>query len=150
MKSLFACLALVLPVAALASACSSSSSASASGCANNPFSCGAGQTCWPKDTSGAFSCAPSGKGAKGDSCQNTPGTATCGDNLACLQQTSAGGQCLSYCEPNSATHGCGEGETCRLAQVAGTSTTFYICAGGTTPAKDAGSEASAPQDAASE
>jgi hypothetical protein len=128
-------------VATLA-ACSSSSS-SDNGCASNPFSCGAGTTCAPKDTSGAYACLPSGSGAKGSTCQNTPGSTTCGDGLTCLQQQASGGQCVAFCELGG-SHGCDEGETCRAAGLVGTSTVFYICYGGTAPPPpaDAGSDAS--------
>jgi hypothetical protein len=119
-------------------ACSSTSPSSApDGCASNPFSCPAGQTCSAKDTSGAFACLPSGSGKKGDACLNTPGSTTCGDKLVCLQLVQSGGSCTSFCEPGSATRACATGETCSAAGLQGTSTVFYVCAGGTKPA-DAG------------
>src|SRR4051812_45049326 len=125
---------------AVLAACSSSSS-SDTGCASNPFSCGAGTTCAPKDTSGTYACLPSGSGTKGSACQNTPGSTTCGDGLTCFQSSAAGGQCLAYCD-TAGTHGCDTGETCRLAALLGTSTQFYICYSGTAPPPpaDAGSD----------
>ena len=131
---------LVLVAVASASsmlACSSSSSSATAACSTNPFSCPAGQTCSAKNTAGAFECLPSGSGAKGTACVNTPGMTTCGDTLICLQLTAAGGECASYCDPTTPAHGCATGETCSLAGIAGTSTTFHVCAGGAAPA-DAG------------
>lgn len=115
----------------LLAACSSSSS-SDNGCSSNPFQCAAGTVCAAKDTSGVYACLKSGSGTKGSTCQNTPGSTTCGDGLTCLQQSAAGGQCLPFCDPNG-SHGCESGEQCRGVIVAGTATTFYICYGGTTP-----------------
>lgn len=127
-------------------ACSSSSDdASASGCASDPFSCPAGQTCAAKDTSGAFACIPSGSGAKGSSCLNTPGVTSCGDGLTCLQLSAAGGTCNSYCAPGT-THVCGTGETCQQAALQGTTTTFFVCTGGVAPTPDAGGSDAAATD----
>ena len=117
-------------------ACSSSSSASDS-CSSSPFSCDVGQTCSAKDNTGAFGCLTSGSGKKGDACQNRAGVTTCGDGLVCLQLVASGGACASFCEPGNAAHGCAAGETCSLAGLAGTSTTFHVCTGGEAPA-DAG------------
>jgi hypothetical protein len=124
-------------------ACSSSTSdSSTEGCASNPFTCPAGQTCSAKDTSGAFACLTSGSGTKGSSCLNTPGMTSCGDGLTCLQVVQSGGQCTNYCD---ATHVCAAGETCSAAGIAGTSTIFHICAGGTPVAADAGSKDAATE-----
>ena len=135
-------LSLLLAAIAAASsvvACSSSSSDDAGSCSSNPFSCGAGQTCSVKDSSGAFACLTSGAGAKGSACKNTVGVTSCGDGLVCLQLVQAGGTCSSFCQPGDAAHGCAEGETCTPAKLAGTSETFYVCAGGAAPA-DAGAQ----------
>lgn len=119
-------------------ACSSSSSSDGPGsCSSEPFSCGAGQTCAVKDSSGTFACLTSGGGAKGSACQNIIGSTTCGDGLVCFQQTTAGGICSSYCEPGNAARGCAAGEACSLAQIVGTTAKFYVCAGGA-PTADAG------------
>jgi len=130
-------------------ACSSSTSDTSSGCASDPFSCPAGQTCAAKDTTGAFACIPSGAGAKGSNCINTPGVTSCGDGLTCLQLSAAGGNCNSYCAPGT-THVCGEGETCRQAGLQGTSTTFYVCIGSAAPPADAGGTDAASDAAASD
>ena len=144
-------LSLLFVVAAATSsvvACSSSSD-SASSCSSDPFSCGAGQTCSVKDTSGTFACLTSGAGAKGSACQNTIGSTTCGDGLVCFQQSAAGGNCTSYCQPGNAAHGCAAGETCSAARILGTTETFYVCAG-TAPATDGGTDAATSQDAATD
>ena len=120
-------------------ACSSSSDTAEGGCASNPFSCAAGTTCSAKDATGVSACLTSGAGTKGSACQNTPGIATCGDGLLCLQQTAAGGQCVKYCESGSATRGCEAGEQCRGAAIQGTATVFYVCVGSAKPA-DAGAD----------
>lgn len=142
--------ALVLCVAASAAlfACSSSDDSSSASntpanCASSPFSCPAGQTCSAKDTSGAFTCMPSGASNKGDACQNTPGATTCGDGLVCLQTSVAGGQCAPYCEASGTAHPCASGEQCRAAALQGTSTVFYICVGGSASPADAGTDSPA-------
>jgi len=119
-------------------ACSSSSEPAESGCASNPFSCAAGTTCSAKDATGVSACLTSGAGAKGSTCLNTPGTATCGEGLLCLQQSATGGQCVSYCEAGNAARGCASGETCRAAAIQGTSTVFHVCVG-SAPAQPADS-----------
>jgi hypothetical protein len=126
-------LSLVFVAAAAVSsvaACSSSSSSDSGSCSSNPFTCGAGQTCSVKDQSGTFACLTSGTGTKGSACQNTVGVTTCGDGLVCLQLVQAGGTCASFCEPGNTAHGCAAGETCAAAKLAGTSETFFVCAGG--------------------
>lgn len=134
--------AATIATAVAASACSSSSSDSsgAEGCASSPFTCPAGQTCSAKDATGAFACIKSGSGTRGAACLNTPGMTTCGDGLTCLQVVQSGGQCTNYCELGSTTHGCAGGETCAKAGIAGTSTVFYVCVGGTPTPADAGSK----------
>lgn len=139
--------AVAVALGAGATGCSSSSdsAASAEGCASSPFSCAAGQTCAAKDASGAFACLPSGSGTKGSPCLNTPGMTTCGDGLTCLQLVQSGGTCTSYCEVGSSVHGCAAGETCSAAGIAGTSTVFHVCAGGSSPTADAGSKDAAAE-----
>lgn len=130
-------------------ACSStSSSTSAPGpCNENPWECGAGQTCWPKDAVPTFACLNSGGGKKGDACSNTPGNATCGDGLACLQTTSAGGTCVTYCDSTNTAHACASGEACTTAIVGGASgPQIHVCVGTKVPQGDAGADAS-PADA---
>jgi hypothetical protein len=145
--------AATVATAVAATACSSSTSDSsgAAGCASSPFSCPAGETCSAKDATGAFACITSGSGTKGSSCINTPGMTTCGDGLTCLQVVQSGGQCTNYCEVGSTTHGCATGETCSAAGIQGTSTTFHVCTGGTSPTVDAGSkDAATASDAATD
>jgi hypothetical protein len=140
-------------------ACSSSTSSTpgGSGCNTNPFSCPAGQTCWPNDTSGTFACLNSAAGVtKGSSCQNYPGTPTCGDGMFCLQTTTVGGTCVTYCDPSNAAHGCSAGEICTPVALAGNaSAQVHVCYnGGVGPdggagdsgANDSGNEAAPPDD----
>lgn len=138
MRLVLSLLFLAATVTSSVVACSSSSDG-ASSCSTDPFSCGAGQTCSVKDSSGTFACLTSGAGTKGSACQNTIGVTTCGDGLVCLQLVQAGGTCSSYCQPGNAAHGCAAGETCTAAKLAGTTETFYVCAGGAAPA-DAGAK----------
>lgn len=127
-------------------ACSSSTSdSSTEGCASNPFTCAAGQTCSAKDATGAFACIASGSGTKGSSCINTPGMTSCGDGLTCLQVMQSGGQCTNYCEVGSTTHGCATGETCSAAGIQGTSTIFHVCTGGASVTVDGGSKDAATE-----
>jgi hypothetical protein len=147
----FAAATVATALAATACSSSTSDSSGAAGCASSPFSCPAGETCSAKDATGAFACITSGSGTKGSSCINTPGMTTCGDGLTCLQVVQSGGQCTNYCEVGSTTHGCATGETCSAAGIQGTSTTFHVCTGGTSPTVDAGSkDAAAASDAATD
>jgi hypothetical protein len=107
-------------------ACSSSSSNAPAQCNTNPFACQAGQTCWPQscvcpsgqkcDTTNCvaqFACLPSAAGKNAhDTCNNQIGTATCGDQQACIELPQAGGYCLAYCDPSSPAHGCPSDELC--------------------------------------
>ena len=129
-------------------ACSSSSSSDSTPaakvpCNEDPWQCPAGQTCWPKDTTGDFTCLNSATGkAKGDECTNIVGAPTCGDGLACFQGVGdATGKCVAYCAPAKAGRGCAAGETCSTAMLNGSTSKFQICVGASTP-KDAGAETS--------
>ena len=140
MRLLTSLLLSVLAVGSSVIACSSSSSSDDGGCSTNPFTCPAGQTCAVKDASGTFACLPSGGGAKGSSCVNTPAMTMCGDNLVCLQLAgNSGGQCASYCEVTGGAHPCAAGEQCSAARLQnGSSAIFYLCVGGAAPMDDAG------------
>lgn len=133
-----------LGIVALSAGCSASSSGSAPGCNEQPFTCGAGTTCWPSDAAAHFGCVASGAGNYGDTCSATPGTATCKDGLLCLQTSSAGGgHCVNYCDTQ---HVCTAGLACTPAQFIGTTQLVHVCFGTGTPGSpDAGS-----RDAASE
>jgi hypothetical protein len=145
---LFLAVATVATATGVAACSSSTSDSPAGGCESNPFSCPAGQTCSAKDSSGAFACITSGSGAKGSTCINTPGMTTCGDGLTCLQIVASGGQCTDYCD---SAHACAAGETCTAAGIAGTSTIFHVCNGGTPTTADAGSkDAATANDAATD
>jgi hypothetical protein len=126
-------------------ACSSSSSDTAvtTPCNVDPWQCPTGQTCWPKDQTGAFACLNSAAGkAKGDACTNTVGSPTCGDGLACFQGVGdSSGKCVPFCDNATAGRGCGAGETCSTVTLAGTSNSFHVCIGTSTP-MDSGTETS--------
>jgi hypothetical protein len=131
----------LLTAIAAGTACSSTSSSStpAPPCNENPWGCPAGQTCWPKDTT-AFVCLNSGPGKAGAACQNVPASPTCGDGLACLQTTAAGGTCTPYCSTTDTAHTCTGGATCQTALLAGSSgPEFHVCYGGAPPG-DAGAD----------
>lgn len=121
-----ALLALVVP---LALACSSSSSAPP--CNQNPWECGTGQTCWPKDTT-SFACLNSGAGTAGSACEDSVGVPTCGDGLECFQTSGgASGICSPYCDNTNTSHACPSGMSCQMVFVA--ATTIQICVGTTSP-----------------
>ncbi len=105
--------------------------------------CPAGQTCWPKDATGTFTCLNSAAGkAKGDDCTNIIGAPTCGDGLACFQGVGdPSGKCVAYCDPAKTGRGCAAGETCSTAMLSGSTNKFQICVGASTP-KDAGADTS--------
>ena len=142
----------LLPILLLA-ACSSSEGSSSTPpvpCNEDPWQCPAGQTCWPKDATGAFACLNSAVGkAKGDECSNVVGAPTCGDGLACFQAVGdATGRCVSYCDNAKAGRGCAAGESCVTATLSGTSAAFRVCIGAATPT-DAGSPDTGATDAGS-
>ena len=129
----FAALAVVL----VSAACSSSSSPPP--CNENPWECASGQTCWPKDPQ-TFACLNSGPGKAGDACQNSLDSPTCGDGLACLQTSTAGGTCRPYCDPASSSHACAAGQTCQLVALGGAAgAQFHVCYGAGTVA-DSGTD----------
>jgi hypothetical protein len=53
----------------------------------------------------------SGSGKAGDSCEDSIGSATCGDGLGCYQMTAAGGVCAAFCDATDVSHACSTG-TC--------------------------------------
>lgn len=121
-------------------ACSSSSSNTApTPCNENPWECGAGQTCWPQDLAGNFQCLNSGAAKKGDTCTNTVGSPSCGDGLACLQLGGAAGFCAPFCDPTNAAHACAAGEGCATITLNGTKSSFKACIPTSQP--DAGTDA---------
>jgi hypothetical protein len=133
MRSLLSVSMVAALVLLLGVACSASSTPAQ--CNTQPFTCGAGKTCWPSDNSANFACLASGLGKSGDACQNTPTAATCGDGLMCLQQTSTDGHCVPWCD---SAHGCPSGESCTAAQIGGTTQIVHVCFGGGAPPADAG------------
>ncbi len=126
----------------VAAACSSSSSGTTpTPCNENPWECSANQTCWPQDLAGNFQCLNSGAAKKGDVCNNTVGTPSCGDGLACLQLGGAAGFCAPFCDPTNAAHACASGEQCATITLTGTTTSFKACVPTNTPPVDAGPDA---------
>jgi hypothetical protein len=116
-------------VATVASACSSSETTpAATPCNENPWSCPAGQTCWPKDLT-AFQCLNSGTAKKGEACTNTLGAPSCADGMACLQLSgSSTGFCTPFCDPTNAAHACATGESCYTITLTGASSgPFHAC-----------------------
>lgn len=114
--------------------CSSNSSSNATDsgtskpCNENGGSCPEGQTCWPQGTT-TFACLNAGSGKAGDSCQNTPGTPTCGHGLACLQTSATCGTCVPYCDPTNPAEACSTGQ-CTTAVLGGASgPQFEVCVG---------------------
>jgi hypothetical protein len=87
-----------------------------------------------------FECLNSGPGKAGDTCQNVPGTPTCGDGLACLQTAASGGTCTPYCDPKNTAHACSSPQTCHAAVSGGPGgAQFNICYAGQS-ASDAGAD----------
>lgn len=131
--SLVALLLALAGAAAVGCSSNSSSNAADSGaakpCNENGGSCPDGQTCWPQSAS-TFACLNAGAGKAGDSCQNSPGTPTCGHGLACLQQAAAGGTCVPYCDPTNPAEACPSGAQCTTAVLGGASgPSFDVCVG---------------------
>jgi hypothetical protein len=105
---------------------SSTSSGAIAGCNSNPWSCTAGQTCFPVDVNEtAFTCQTSGKGKAGDKCTNHL-TPECADGLACLATAGYPLVCTPYCDPSNAAHGCPNNEMCQAFQTPG-GQKLYLC-----------------------
>jgi hypothetical protein len=130
---------IALAIIALALACSTTSSTPPP-CNENPWSCPAGQTCWPKNTT-SFACLNSGSGTVGGACESSVGIATCGDGLACLQTTASAGTCVAYCDNTDTSHACPFGQTCDMAVLAGT--TIQVCVGAAPASPEAGTTSDA-------
>jgi hypothetical protein len=128
------CIARRIAFAAISLALACSTSSGTTPCNENPWVCPAGQTCWPKDET-TFACLNSGTGTAGGACEDTGGTATCGDGLACLQMSGAAGTCAAYCDNTDTSHACPSGQSCEMAVIIGT--TIQICVGAA-PAAEAG------------
>src|SRR5262245_34938592 len=115
----FRLLALVLPAAAVAQACSNSSSNAPPSCADNPNSCGAGTTRWPTDRPDPRKCIPKlqclpslANKQPHDNCKNSIGAPTCSDHQACVEFQAGRGGCLVYCDDSQPNRGCPQIETC--------------------------------------
>lgn len=140
--------AALLAGGAFAQACTSSNNANPGSCVDNPNTCAAGTTCWPKDCAYApgdpqdsahctpnMQCLPSVPGKNlHDICNNTIGKVTCGDHQACVEINAGFGGCLLYCDPAKPNNGCpafdGGSETCVDLKVGQTdqSPTIHVCA----------------------
>jgi hypothetical protein len=126
-------------------ACSSSNSTP---CNQNPWECPTGQTCWP-DTATSFECLNSGPGQIGSACEDSVGTATCGDGLACLATNGVNGTCTPYCSNTDPSHACTGGALCATATLLGSSITFQICATGVLATDGGAASGSSSSDAQS-
>src|SRR5262245_2834427 len=111
MKRLHALLAATLFATAWAGGCSGDEPAKPEPPFNeNPWSCPGGQTCSPDVTAEKFDCFAAGMGKAGDTCLNTIGQPSCGEDLGCLQlQGQANGQCTPYCDLQDPAHACPAG-----------------------------------------
>ncbi|AKT40930.1 hypothetical protein [Chondromyces crocatus] len=103
------------------------SSTPPTGCNADPWSCPAGQTCWP-DQTGSFQCLNSGPGALGASCQLYKGQPTCGDGLVCLMLVGqAEGICTTYCDPADPARACSDDAICGQIQLQESGEQFRAC-----------------------
>jgi hypothetical protein len=91
--------------------CETGSLGTASSC-NVNYDCPKGQTCWTTDGF-AFECMASGAAKAGTACAVIFGSATCGDELACVSTTDADqGECDYWCD---ASHPCASGTCMTIA-----------------------------------
>ena len=139
--------AVCLFVGLVAEGCQSSTAPSARPCNEDPFACGAGETCWVKDcscpsqvktctasacTEFNFACMPSKATASvGEACDDSIGRVSCGDGQWCVQEmdvNAGSGSCASYCDP-AMSGTCGAGLSCveiGVALVAG-APLIHVC-----------------------
>lgn len=104
-------------------------------CADDPFKCKAGMTCWPSVDGGATCVSSKAYKAKGSDCELLLGRSSCGDGLVCitLDKPLDGGpdtgkevgpmptsEPISLCAPwCNDKHPCPAGETCRVLYLEG-------------------------------
>lgn len=99
---------------------------SASSCAEDPFTCPAGQVCWIANAGKEFKCLNAGAASEGEACINYIDAPSCGEGLACLQlQDEDSGFCSPYCSTEDPAHACPEGRNCLNLNVNGIIT--HVC-----------------------
>jgi hypothetical protein len=83
----------------------------------------------------------SGPGNVGDACQDSVGSPTCGDGLACLETSTGGGICSTYCDNTNPSHACPTGEICAsVTLVVAEALEFQVCVSTSATLNDAGAE----------
>ena len=100
-------------------------------CADDPWACPPGTTCWVTDkTDNAFACLRSVSGAReGAPCDAVIGEARCDEGYLCFtRNASTPGVCLRYCSTCGADHGCDAGQSCQSVDLGGM-TTVHACVG---------------------
>jgi hypothetical protein len=118
------------------------SEAAATPCNEDPFQCGAGETCWPQqctcssgqacDTTNCtpqFQCVGAADRRPGDSCKLQIGSPACGALQTCvaIAGSGVGGACRFYCSPGAPDPGCATGFTCVRLGVGNSSATEDVC-----------------------
>jgi hypothetical protein len=102
----------------MAGACGSDgeSSTPAAICTSDPWSCGAGKTCWATSGAGDFQCQAAGTKQKGEACSPLVGPGApieCGESMMCFTlDVTVPGSCLPFCSPDRPERGCGADELC--------------------------------------
>jgi hypothetical protein len=133
----------------LALACSSEDGGSNApgkdpGCGQDPWACGAGETCWPVSLDGHLECinAPTDQ-VEGAPCQFIVNQAMCAPHLYCFPaaQNSTSGVCSPFCNQGV----CLNGGTCVQVYIQGGTEKVQVCtpnAGDAGTGGDAGTDAS--------
>lgn len=132
----------------LAIACSSDDETNAPannpGCGQDPWKCGAGETCWPVTLDGHLECidAPTDQ-VEGAPCQFIVNQAMCAPHLSCFptSQGSTTGVCSPFCNQGV----CLNGGTCAQVGIQGGTETVQVCTpnvGDSGTGGDAGTDAS--------
>lgn len=83
-------------------------------CNQDPWNCGAGQTCWFNQAGTGMECLNArNEFQAGDACTPSIGTPTCGEGLLCVGDMNGGGTCERYCDNTETCKACPEGLVCR-------------------------------------
>lgn len=105
-------------------------------CADAPWSCLDGQTCWVA-TDDAWRCVAAGPAVEGAACSAVVGHAGCASGLLCVGEDPANGTCVAFCSLNDGAHACAGGAACALVTLT-TPDHADVTAHGCTPKGGAG------------
>lgn len=93
-------------------------------CADDPFACPEGLTCWIAADKVSYKCHTSGSGEAGEPCRNVAGHPSCEAGLTCYTVEGFDPVCTPLCSTSTP---CAGGAYCQIISLAGTSETLHAC-----------------------